>query len=444
MQYPSSATERSKSWREDLFRKGWYHSFELPDGRVIEGVLSVDRLRQRVGRYGIPDDLRGKRVLDIGTWDGWFAFEMERRGAEVAAIDCVEIENFSVARRLLGSRVKYIEMDVLDISPANLGYFDIVLFLGVLYHLKHPLLALEKVCAITKELAIVESFVTDDSSRTSSPFGAPVMEFYETNELAGEFDNWSGPNVPCLMAFCRTAGFARVELRSHDEDRACVACYRKWDPPSAPPSTPVPYLRAARNNLNYGFNFYTNRDEYISCWMRSEELDLTRYTVFPTVGEYGVAPIHVTATGVAGVWQVTFKLPPGLTPGWWPVMIRTSKSPPSNPVLIVVDVPPVTAGLRFRDISDSHTWVRNEVEAGENSYLSFWVDGLPDNADSYNIRVYLDEVRQFLDYLGEPEPDGYRQINIKLRDDIHPGKQKLIVRFGDYESEPSDVLVRRR
>ena len=64
---------------------GFYHSIELPDGRVLEGILKIDTLKERLKAMSIPADLRGKRALDIGTWDGWFGFEMERRGAEVMA-----------------------------------------------------------------------------------------------------------------------------------------------------------------------------------------------------------------------------------------------------------------------------------------------------------------------------------------------------------------------
>jgi 2-polyprenyl-3-methyl-5-hydroxy-6-metoxy-1,4-benzoquinol methylase len=74
-------------WNNQRTGKGWWHSFELPDGTFIEGVCDLPGLKDRIGQFPIPDDLRGKRVLDIGTWDGWFAFEMERRGADVLAID---------------------------------------------------------------------------------------------------------------------------------------------------------------------------------------------------------------------------------------------------------------------------------------------------------------------------------------------------------------------
>jgi tRNA (mo5U34)-methyltransferase len=70
-----------------LSTKGWYHSIELPGGNVIQGMIGVDALRQRLAAFPIPADLTGRRVLDVGAWTGWCSFEMERRGAQVVAVD---------------------------------------------------------------------------------------------------------------------------------------------------------------------------------------------------------------------------------------------------------------------------------------------------------------------------------------------------------------------
>src|SRR5690349_9352773 len=103
-------------WREEYDDKGWWHSFELPDGSRIDGVCDLEALRRRVSQFPIPADLRGKRVLDIGAWDGWFSFEMERRGAEVVAIDRWDNPRFHEIRRLLGSRVEYRQLDVYELD----------------------------------------------------------------------------------------------------------------------------------------------------------------------------------------------------------------------------------------------------------------------------------------------------------------------------------------
>jgi tRNA (mo5U34)-methyltransferase len=216
-------TETNSRLVAELARLGWYHSIELPDGRVIPGLQTLEQLRERIARFPIPENLTGKRVLDIGAWDGWFSFEMERRGASVVAVDSTRQETFFEARRLLDSRVEYVIEDVCRLNPKDIGCFDIVLFFGVLYHVKHPLLALEKVCELTTEMACIESLVIDDPPSNAPP----MMEFYEGTELSGGFDNWVGPNTACLLAFCRTAGFVRVDLGTVVDYRAHVTAYRK-------------------------------------------------------------------------------------------------------------------------------------------------------------------------------------------------------------------------
>src|SRR5277367_827635 len=171
-----------------LAELGYYHSIELPDGRVIPGIQSIEKQRWRLAQFPIPQHLRGKRVLDIGAWDGWFSFEMERRGATVVAVDATKRTRFLEAKAMLNSKVEHVIADISFLTPRDIGYFDIVLFFGVLYHLKHPMLALERVCELTTDLACVESFVTEDHA-------VPAMEFYEGTQLAGQFDNWVGPDV---------------------------------------------------------------------------------------------------------------------------------------------------------------------------------------------------------------------------------------------------------
>src|SRR5580704_17949096 len=141
----SGFTESIRQMSERVQARFRYHSIELPNGSVLPGLQTVEHLRWRLGLFGLPEDLRGKRVLDVGAWDGWFSFECERRGAEVVAVDCVELDTFLEARELLGSRVEYHALDIAELSAKRLGRFDIVLFLGFLYHLRHPLLGLEKV-----------------------------------------------------------------------------------------------------------------------------------------------------------------------------------------------------------------------------------------------------------------------------------------------------------
>src|SRR6266852_6987046 len=204
---------------EELDRNGWYHSFE-----GIDGVMPLAWLHERWQRFPLPPDLTGKRVLDIGPWDGWFSFEAERRGASVTSVDREEMANYLTMHQRLASKNDYRILDLYELPAAGLGGFDIVFCLGVLYHLKHPVLGLEIVCSLATEVAIVETFVIEGEPEI------PVMEFYETTELNGHMDNWVGPTVNCVLAMCRTAGFARVELLARDATNVSVACFRKWEP----------------------------------------------------------------------------------------------------------------------------------------------------------------------------------------------------------------------
>ncbi|MCC6589527.1 MAG: DUF1698 domain-containing protein [Bryobacterales bacterium] len=422
---------------EDLHAKGWYHSLALPDGSVIQGTQSLERLERRLAALPIPLDLRGKRVLDIGAWDGWFSFAMERRGAEVLAVDCVEIENFRYAHRKLGSKVDYRIMDIYDITPERVGRFDIVLCLGVIYHLKHPLLAIERVCDLTRGLAIIESFVADEN-HTHTEY--PWMEFYESDELGGQADNWSGPNEECFLAFCRTAGFARVTMLEHTTDhRMSIACYRRWEPADSS-TAPAPTLQLALHSQNNGINFSTRHDEYVSAWLLSSRHDLNRDNVYPEICGYGVRPIYVALVG-ENRWQINFKLPPGLPAGWQDLRVRLNDTPFSNPVALAVDVPATASNLHLKSACDGVDWTTGRV-LYEHGRVTLWVSGLPANADLHNVRVYLGAARLTPDYL-QPEPDreGYRQINARFPRTLEPGAADLTVCLGETGSNHFPMVV---
>ena len=133
----------------------WWHRIDLGRGIVTPGV---DVTPQRLAEIRMPEILSGFTVLDIGAWDGFFSFEAEKRGARrVLATDSFcwtgggwgTKAGFELARRALRSKVEDKWIEVLDLSPDTVGVFDLVLFLGVLYHMKHPLLALERVASVT-------------------------------------------------------------------------------------------------------------------------------------------------------------------------------------------------------------------------------------------------------------------------------------------------------
>ena len=194
----------------------WFHSIELAPGLKTRGS---DDTARRVDILHMPEDLTGKTVLDVGAWDGFFSFEAERRGAaRVVALDSHAWSlrggsgkaGFDLARDALGSRVEDVTMEVLDISPESVGHFDVVLFLGVLYHMRHPLLAMEKVASVTDELVIVETHVDMLHTRR------PAMALYPGHDLGFDPTNWWGPNPEAVCAMVRDVGFADARVVSRD------------------------------------------------------------------------------------------------------------------------------------------------------------------------------------------------------------------------------------
>jgi tRNA (mo5U34)-methyltransferase len=168
----------------------------------------------------VPHDLRGKRALDIGTWDGPVAFELEKRGADVDAIDVQDpsCTAFSCAHALRKSKVRYTQMSVYDI-PKQFPYkFDVIFFFGVYYHLKHPLLAFEALADALAdggriffegELLLTYSETNRGersklNNRALAESGVPLSLCY-----TGDFrstSNWFVPNLACLRGWFEAAG----------------------------------------------------------------------------------------------------------------------------------------------------------------------------------------------------------------------------------------------
>mgnify|MGYP001210646849 CR=1 FL=1 len=193
----------------EVGRHEWFHAMDLGQGVVTPGRIDV--AKQTLPRLKLPASLAGKTVLDIGAWDGFFSFEAERRGAErVLATDShawyTRKPAFELARRALGSKVEDYDIDVMDLSPERIGSFDVVLFLGVLYHLRHPMLALEKVRSVCAGHLILETVTDLVWTRY------PVMRFYPGSELAGDASNWFGPNPAAVVGMLKAVGFSRVEI----------------------------------------------------------------------------------------------------------------------------------------------------------------------------------------------------------------------------------------
>ncbi|HEX3742891.1 MAG TPA: DUF1698 domain-containing protein [Bryobacteraceae bacterium] len=446
-----SSFDYVRDWDAERAEKGWWHSFELPDGSLIQGVCDLPGLKNRLAQFPIPADLHGKRVLDIGCWDGWFSFELERRGAEVMAVDCWDNPRFRQMHALYKSRVEYRQLDMYELTPNRVGRFDIVLFMGVLYHLKHPLLALERVCALSTSLAAVDSFVLREGQYPPAVLRRPVLEFFETDEMGGQTDNWFGPSVPALLGMCRVAGFARVELRSLLDFSACVACYRRWEDPEGPGEPPL--LHSALHMHNAGINFRSDQDDYVSIWFDSP-LALNVDNVQPEVAGFGARPMSVTELR-PHFWQVNFKLPPLTGPGWHHVHVRLAGGPRSNSQAIALDLPFLPGRVRLGNVCDGTTWKPNELDTARGSAISFWLEGLPENADLNNVKATLGGRKLRMLYLEppvRPEPGGLlarfrrrpaRQANAAFTGEVPLGTASFAVRVGDRTAGESVIEVKR-
>jgi tRNA (mo5U34)-methyltransferase len=205
----------------------WYHRIELARGVITPGVNPL-----APAAYQVPADLTGKRVLDIGAWDGYWTFEALRRGArEVVAIDDFSDflgllkpeqrhawKSFDLCREALGyaeQRCRRMELSVYDVTEEKLGgRFDLVFCFGTLYHLRHPLLGLDRLSSVCDGQIILESQICDDySAYRGAGQGYPgtqmVCEFFPTKELAGNATNWWAPNLNCMGGLLYAAGFTR-------------------------------------------------------------------------------------------------------------------------------------------------------------------------------------------------------------------------------------------
>lgn len=204
----ATQTEPGASDLEGLRREvesiRWWHTIDLGNGIVTPGEGGSPALLERIH---MPADLTGRTVLDIGTFDGFFAFEAERRGAaRVVAVDHRVPAGFRIAHRALGSSVEFREADVMTLSRDELGVFDVVFFLGVIYHLPDPMGALRRVREVTGELMICET------EGALAWLSEPAAQFVGSREaLADSALNWWYPNMPALVQMVEAAGYGDVQ-----------------------------------------------------------------------------------------------------------------------------------------------------------------------------------------------------------------------------------------
>lgn len=191
----------------------WWHSIDLGDGTVTPGQKTADLLGNEWKQLALPN-LEGKTVLDIGAWDGWFSFQAERCGAKrVVALEPyawdgvgrpISRDGFDLAHSVLGSSVELVTEDFMTTDLTALGTFDIVFFLGVLYHLRDPLRGLERLASVTEGTAYIESQAVVIGGHPD----LSACEFYEDDRLDNNPTNWWAPTSSALAGMCRSMGFA--------------------------------------------------------------------------------------------------------------------------------------------------------------------------------------------------------------------------------------------
>ncbi len=229
----------------------WFHSVELAPGVVTPGRMAQSTLQWKWDTLGLTD-LKGRSVLDIGAYDGYFSFAAERAGADrVVALDHYvwsadmagymadwrasvaaggtilpaphesrhwnpsEMPGqrpFDMARRALDSRVIPVAEDFMTMDLASLGTFDVVLFLGVLYHLKDPLGALGRLASVVAPGG--SAYIDTQGVELYGARDEAHWACFPGQELNNDASNWWAPNATALMGCCRAVGFREATLLS--------------------------------------------------------------------------------------------------------------------------------------------------------------------------------------------------------------------------------------
>lgn len=223
--FTSVADEAASHW--------WWHSIDLGNGIVTEGRKTPEIMAVEFENTFSKLDLRHKTVLDIGAWNGGFSLEASRRGAvSVTGLDHYTWnhpdlrgrDSFVFVSRVTGANLGTIDIDLdapcLDLS--GIGRFDVVLFLGVFYHLKNPIGALQQISQLVDEVLVLETHVERFSE------DRPAMVFFPGMECGGDPSNWWGPNRACVSELLKMVGFPRVENSSgSDGTREVFHAYRR-------------------------------------------------------------------------------------------------------------------------------------------------------------------------------------------------------------------------
>jgi len=223
----------------------WFHCIDLGGGlktkaaSVMGEPIEHPEPTWEIIRKCLPADLSGKSVLDVGCNAGFYSVEAKRRGAKrVLGVDAQRkhIRQALFVRKVLGLDIEYRRMDVYELDPRVIGEFDITLALGLVYHLKHLVLGLEKLYGVTRELLIIETAIIPPK-QTPPPFVQSLGRFEQTlhplacvaNSAAGPeaVFNWFLPSPDALKTLLENTGFNDVTIAHVSADRAVLVCRKQ-------------------------------------------------------------------------------------------------------------------------------------------------------------------------------------------------------------------------
>ncbi len=308
-----------------------------------------------------------------------------------------------------------------------------MLFFGVLYHVKHPLLALEHVCGLTHDLACIESYVIDHGDLDAKP----LMEFCEGEELCGQFDNWVGLNCSCVMAMARTVGFANVELLNVTDQRAHFNARRQLQ--IAEFKSTYFHIVSFENASTHDDVFSAYLDEYISVWFEAAKPLGPREELVLRMGDFDCVAATLPPKGISG-WQANFRFPPGLMRSISGVGLFWGGIVSDNSIDIAVGVqrarsPFVIEEPSIHVIADGTSWERDLIRLGSNTCLSIWARGV--------VAVLLDQIWVELEgrlfppiYVYKPDGDGLCQINVMIPEGFEPGLATIALISENRRSAP--------
>jgi len=214
----------------------WFHNLDLGGVKTAPDHFLGDYPEVKWQRFAssVPDDLTGKSVLDVGCNAGFYSIQMKRRGANrVVGIDTDEkyLDQARFAAKVSGAEIEFRKLSVYRVGELH-EKFDLVLFMGVLYHLRHPLLALDLLHEhVVGDLLVAQSMLRGSSESIEVPPDFPFWEselfedekfpsmYFVEKRYANDPTNWWIPNRACFEAMLRSAGF---EILDHPEDEVFI------------------------------------------------------------------------------------------------------------------------------------------------------------------------------------------------------------------------------